>query len=522
MLTNLTLKTGTLTDNYQAQKRMQMPNWETVMRRFIVALLFSTFFTTPASADFSDAMSAFEAGRYVTAAREFRRLAQQGDADAQFMLGYAYALGEGVLQDYVQAHMWFNLAAAAGKSEARGSRSGIERKMTPLQIAEAQRLARGWRPTTPAEAPRTTELARAKPDEVVVPRETVHRETIRDIQAILTKLGYKPGSADGVMGRNTHSAIRSYQKDTGLPIDGEPSESLRADLEKDLEQLAVKPTGREIGWAKDGQDPQVMEFLDRLRTLVQKAEANRAADRGFLANLYDLIERHDWPWRRTLLDDTFQDGDYTHNPPWKVVAGQFSVIPGWGLRTTFSAPSRQTRDRDNGKSSQDLSLTILEALLQGKRHKKRKEADTPRLDYTEIRVKKKITNAFVVRMKFRSQESRGSLEFGPYQDKKRGTGYRLIYNPGKTPGLELIRRNRSGTSVIEVTNKRFNLEDRQFHTIQWKRDLSGKMAVELDGEQIFQVTDRGFNDPFNGFSILNRGGDYGINQITIFGTGQKK
>ncbi|MCP4009137.1 MAG: sel1 repeat family protein, partial [Proteobacteria bacterium] len=164
MLTNLTLKTGTLTDNYQAQKRMQMPNWETVMRRFIVALLFSTFFTTPASADFSDAMSAFEAGRYVTAAREFRRLAQQGDADAQFMLGYAYALGEGVLQDYVQAHMWFNLAAAAGKSEARGSRSGVERKMTPLQIAEAQRLAREWRPTTPAEAPRTTEIARAKPE----------------------------------------------------------------------------------------------------------------------------------------------------------------------------------------------------------------------------------------------------------------------------------------------------------------------------------------------------------------------
>jgi uncharacterized protein len=56
-----------------------------------------------------------------------------------------------VPQDYVQAHMWLNLAAAkatpvAGHNIAGEARDGIATKMSPAQIAEAQRLAREWKP----------------------------------------------------------------------------------------------------------------------------------------------------------------------------------------------------------------------------------------------------------------------------------------------------------------------------------------------------------------------------------------
>ena len=47
-------------------------------------------------------------------------------------------------QDYTQAHMWFNLAAAQGSTRAAKSRDMIAKKMTPAQVAEAQRLAREW------------------------------------------------------------------------------------------------------------------------------------------------------------------------------------------------------------------------------------------------------------------------------------------------------------------------------------------------------------------------------------------
>jgi GAF domain-containing protein len=43
-----------------------------------------------------------------------RRLAEQGDASAQFSVGAAYATGDGVPQDYVEAVRWFALAAEQG------------------------------------------------------------------------------------------------------------------------------------------------------------------------------------------------------------------------------------------------------------------------------------------------------------------------------------------------------------------------------------------------------------------------
>ena len=58
-----------------------------------------------------------------------------------------YALGLGVPQDYVHAHMWISLAAAQGDADAVNNRDIVAAKMTPDQIAEAQKLAREWKPT---------------------------------------------------------------------------------------------------------------------------------------------------------------------------------------------------------------------------------------------------------------------------------------------------------------------------------------------------------------------------------------
>jgi TPR repeat protein len=54
-----------------------------------------------------------------------------------------YVNGQGVVQDYVRAHMWFNLGAVSGKAEkATSNRDSLAAKMTPAQIAEAQKIAR--------------------------------------------------------------------------------------------------------------------------------------------------------------------------------------------------------------------------------------------------------------------------------------------------------------------------------------------------------------------------------------------
>jgi TPR repeat protein len=72
--------------------------------------------------------------------------AEQGDARAQFNLGQMYQKGKGVSQDYVKAHMFYNLAVWNGyEGKAKEFRDSISRRMlTPYQRAKAQRLARQW------------------------------------------------------------------------------------------------------------------------------------------------------------------------------------------------------------------------------------------------------------------------------------------------------------------------------------------------------------------------------------------
>ena len=83
---------------------------------------------------------------FAEAVKWYRKSAEYGDAWAQTFLGFAYVFGQGVPQDYVQAHLWFSLAAAQGDQGAAEARDTVARRMTPEQIAEAQRLAREWKP----------------------------------------------------------------------------------------------------------------------------------------------------------------------------------------------------------------------------------------------------------------------------------------------------------------------------------------------------------------------------------------
>jgi len=100
--------------------------------------------TTLADKDLEDGLDAARRADYTAALNKWLPLAEQGHATAQFRLGFLYGKGQGVLQDYVQAHMWASLAAAQNQELATKLRAALADDMTPEQIAEAQRLAREW------------------------------------------------------------------------------------------------------------------------------------------------------------------------------------------------------------------------------------------------------------------------------------------------------------------------------------------------------------------------------------------
>jgi uncharacterized protein len=81
----------------------------------------------------------------------YRRAADQGDPTAQYLLGLMYDKGQGVSQDWILAHKWLILAAGKATGQQREYyariRDAVGFKLTPEQISEAQRLASQWRPT---------------------------------------------------------------------------------------------------------------------------------------------------------------------------------------------------------------------------------------------------------------------------------------------------------------------------------------------------------------------------------------
>ena len=146
---------------------------------FVIAV--AVMLSLPVAAqDFGKGEEAYERGDYSTALREWRPLAEQGEAQAQYRLGFLYQFGQGVPQDYeravmwyrkaadqgyangqfylgfmysiglgvtrniAQGHMWFNLAAAQGHKDAIKHRERLAKSMTSAEILAAQRLAREW------------------------------------------------------------------------------------------------------------------------------------------------------------------------------------------------------------------------------------------------------------------------------------------------------------------------------------------------------------------------------------------
>ena len=115
---------------------------------FLLSLTFLFLFSGSVYGDdLQDGLDAARKGDYQTAYRLWLPLAEQGHPRAQSNLGVMYQYGQGVPQDYVLAHMWFNLCGSGGDKKGVEYRNDIEKKMTPQQIEKAQEMARNWKPT---------------------------------------------------------------------------------------------------------------------------------------------------------------------------------------------------------------------------------------------------------------------------------------------------------------------------------------------------------------------------------------
>ncbi|KQQ85979.1 peptidoglycan-binding protein [Aureimonas sp. Leaf324] len=167
------------------------------------------------------------------AAKWFIQAADHGMRDSQYNLGILYARGAGVEQDLAKSYRWFGIVASAGDKDAAAKMQEVGKTMSAGQRQALDAEIAGWSAEPRVETANTVDI----PDDW---SQTAGRtasvdmsRAIRNVQAILIKLGYDPGQPDGKVGARTEAAIRQFQGKAGLEATGKVDEPLiRALLER--------------------------------------------------------------------------------------------------------------------------------------------------------------------------------------------------------------------------------------------------------------------------------------------------
>ena len=164
---------------------------------------------------------------YAKALSWFEQAARYGLPDSQFNLAVLYDRGAGTETDAVKAAFWYGVLAAKGDADAAAKTRALaprltssERKKVASDIAAfrakpAKMAANQISVTDPSwqgeDATSSTKAAQAP---------AASATQVKEAQRLLTLLGYTAGRADGILSDKTANAVRIFQLQNGLPVNG--------------------------------------------------------------------------------------------------------------------------------------------------------------------------------------------------------------------------------------------------------------------------------------------------------------
>ncbi|MDN5927013.1 MAG: peptidoglycan-binding protein [Hyphomicrobiales bacterium] len=160
------------------------------------------------------------------AVRWFEKAAELGVKDSQFNLGILAAKGVGMPQSLEESYKWFALVAKTGDKDAAAKRDEVANSLRPEQLQKARATAELWKPKPVDQAANIVDIPDAWKESDMKTASIDMKQAVRNIQLILNKNGYDAGSADGIMGERTKSAIAAFQKANGMEPNGEVNEAL--------------------------------------------------------------------------------------------------------------------------------------------------------------------------------------------------------------------------------------------------------------------------------------------------------
>ena len=187
---------------------------------------------------------------YTEAARWFEAAARHGLRDSQYNLAVLYQRGLGVKKDFATAYKWYAIAARSGDMDARQRVASLKNYLKPETLAMLNKAVEHWQPEVSSKPANFVTIdkpewriqsASAKSHERLgaqgaakaahTDKPLSRAEMIKRLQTLLGRMGYDAGPADGKMGNRTANAIRLFQLQSGLPVNGQPSMEVLQRLE---------------------------------------------------------------------------------------------------------------------------------------------------------------------------------------------------------------------------------------------------------------------------------------------------
>ncbi len=356
------------------------------------------------------------------------------------------------------------------------------------------------------------------------------RALVLDIQSGLRRLGYDVPVVSGRMDVSTNEAVRAYQRDQRLLVDGQASEQLLAHIRSRQETLQVSTDrgtimqvqerlnarGYDAGPADGFMGEKTRNAIRTFQTdanidVTGRVTGDVLAALGVAAKTANEAQitgtgvagQTTAPDYRVALSDDFADGNYTSAPRWNVLAGDFAVNADGLLISEVKNEPRQSEDVGKELLKGVLGATLGVSL------------DAPR-NAAAIHSPAQIGNSFRIEVKLSGSSGQDSgFSIGPYQGSDVSYGYRLESRAAASRPLRLVVVNSSGPSVIASADLGVDLQDGKMHTLLWQRGADGRMNISVDDALVLEAKDEAYKSSFDGFSLINTGGRWSVDHVTV-------
>ena len=163
------------------------------------------------------------------AAKWFEKAAERGVVDSQFNLGVLFESGQGLPKNVNDAFVWYSIAAAQGDQFAKTRIDVLTPTLDQADLVSALARVKKFKPV------KIDDRANGIFRNVAwnTPKDDAGEKVsqVRQVQTMLSELGYDIGGADGSVGPKTRSAIISFERSNSLPETGRVNTALIDRLE---------------------------------------------------------------------------------------------------------------------------------------------------------------------------------------------------------------------------------------------------------------------------------------------------